>query len=229
MWILKIMALILIFIAGALLTPLLEEIKFKEGSKGFFIQRIKKIANLFRKRKAKFEEQLVEGLDLISNSLKSGFSIFQALNLLTQQMPPPISQEFGIVLQEVKIGLSLEESLQNLAKRVKCEELDTVITAIEVAAATGGSLSESLSRVASTIRERKKIIEKIKALTSQGRMQALIVGLLPVLLCLIILTVDPQFILPLFFTPLGWIMLCIATGMEIIGIIIIRRIVMVDA
>ena len=234
MWILKVLAFVLAFVAGTLLTPLLKEVKWnwiKAGTGGFLkiiICSVQKIGNLFKKRSKKFEAQITEGLDLLSNSLKSGFSLFQGLNLLSNEMPPPISEEFRLVLQEVKLGLSLEQSLQNLAKRIKSEELDIVITAIEVSQETGGSLSESLSRVAFTIRERNKILGKIKVLTSQGRMQALVVGLLPILLCLVILGIDPQFIMPLFRQPLGWMMLGIAAGMEIIGIFIIRRIVKVD-
>jgi len=232
MLILKVIAFVLVFAAGALIAPLLIKVlkNCPNGScwkmkMGYIVMRIK---NLLRRRSKKFEDQLIGGLDLLSNSLKSGFSLFQGLNLLSEEMPPPISEEFRLVLQEVKLGLSLEEALQNLTKRVKSEELGIVITAIEISRETGGSLSESLVRVAYTLRERNKIIEKIKVLTSQGRMQALIMGLLPIFLCIAILGIDSQFIMPLFRQPLGWMMLGIATGMEIMGIIVIRRIMRVD-
>lgn len=234
MWILKVAAFVLVFAAGALLAPLLRDINYtliKSGYRGFFrtiSKGVRGIGNLLRRRSKKFEDQLIEGLDLLSNSLKSGFSLFQGLKLLSEEMSPPISEEFHLVLQEMKLGLSLEESLQNLARRVKSEELNIVITAIEISQETGGSLSETLERVAFTLREKNKIFGKIKALTSQGRMQALIVGLLPVFLMFAILGIDSQFIMPLFSKPLGWIMLSVAVAMEVTGMVVIRKIMRVD-
>lgn len=232
---LKVVAFVLIFVAGAVLAPLLKNVhpgRIKTGCLKFLKTILKKTAgirNLLRRRSKKFDDQFIDGLDLLSNSLRSGFSLFQGLKLLSEEMPAPISDEFRLVLQEMKVGLSLEEALQNLAARVKSEELNTVITAIEISQETGGSLSEILATVAAALRERNKILGKIKVLTSQGRMQVLIVGLLPVFLCFAILAIDPQFIMPLFHQPLGWIMLGIAAGMEIAGIIVIRRIMRVDA
>jgi len=225
---LKVAALVLVFVAGVLLAPELIDILrnyLKKERMKLFSAIFKKILQIPAwKRQQRLNDQIIEGLEVLSNSLKSGFSIFQGLNLLSEEMPPPISEEFRLVIQEMKLGLSLESALKNLSKRVKSEELNIVITAIEISQETGGSLSEALTRVAYTIRERKKIIEKTKALTSQARMQALIVGLLPVLLITVIFLIDPQFIMPLFLTPPGWIMLGIAAGMEIAGIIVIRRI-----
>jgi len=234
MWMLKVAAFVSVFAAGVLLVPLAMEIRhgwIREGYTGFFrivLKGVSRVKNLLRHRSKKFEDQLIEGLDLLSNSLKSGFSLFQGLSLLSEEMSPPISEEFRLVLQEVRLGSSLEEALRNLAKRVKSEELNPVITAVEISQETGASLSETLARIAHAVREKNKITEKMKVLTSQGRMQALIVGLLPVFLCIIIFAIDPQFIMPLFSQPLGWVMLGIAVAMEITGIIIIREIMKID-
>jgi len=232
MQVIKIMMFALVFIAGYTVSPCIE--KFSKRFLNIFQFSLpglqQKIANLLKlfKKHSKFEEQLPVALDFISGALKSGSSLLQGMDIAVRELPRPISEKLELVLKEIKMGIPLQDALENLARRLKNPDLDLAVTAISVSQETGGSLSEALEKISSVIRERNKILGKAKALVSQGKMQAAIVGILPVLLCAIILVIDPAFITPMFRNPLGWAMLGIAAGMEILGIIFIRRITKIE-
>ncbi len=197
------------------------------GLGGFFIPRIV-LGIMLRKRLDKFEHQLVDGLATVSNALKAGFSFMQAVDRLAKEMPPPISQEFALVIRENKLGVTLEDALTNLTKRVNSEDLDLVVTSVIVTRQVGGNLAEIFDRIAETIRERFKLQGKIKTLTAQGKLQGIVVGLLPVFLGLVLYKIDPQMMRPMFTTLPGWIGLGIILVLEIAGAFLIKKIVTID-
>ncbi|MBN2144321.1 MAG: type II secretion system F family protein [Candidatus Aureabacteria bacterium] len=194
---------------------------------GFFLPEW--IMNMMQnKRLNKFELQLVEGLTTLSNSLKAGFSFPQALDLLVKEGTPPISQEFGLVLKENKLGVSLEDALVNLTRRVASEDLDLVVTSVVLTRELGGNLSTIFERLAHTIRERLKLKGKIQALTSQGIMQGWVVGLMPVGLGVMISVISPDMMDAFLASIVGWILIGLIIILEVIGAFVIKKIVTID-
>ena len=171
------------------------------------------------------DSQLVDALILISNSLKSGYSFLQGLELVAEEAPKPICDEFSRVLRETNLGMNLDEALEGIVERVPSEDLDLVITAVKIQRQTGGNLSEVLDRIAHTIRERIRIKGEINTLTAQGKLQGIILTLLPPGIAIGIYGMAPDFMSPLFTTLLGKMMLGVAFVLQVIGAIFIKKIV----
>lgn len=186
------------------------------------------LAILRHRRLELFNEQLVEALITMSNSLRSGSSIIQAFEHIVRQNLSPISQEFNLFVQETRLGVRFEEALANLNDRVNSEDLTIMIRAIEIARQTGGNLTEVFDKISAIIRERIRIQKRILALTSQGRLQGIIVGLMPVLLAFAMLVMDPKMILAFFTSPIGIIVAVVAVIFETAGALMIRKIINVD-
>lgn len=180
------------------------------------------------KRTNKFNTQIGDALVLIANSLRSGHSFLQAMDTVRKEMPPPIAREFGRTFQEMHLGTPTEEALQNLAQRVDSEDLDLVVTAVVIQRQVGGNLAEVLDNIAGTIRERIRIKGEIRTITAQGKMSGLVIGMLPPALAAILTTINPSYLKELFTHPLGLYMLATAVTMEIIGILLIRKIVNIE-
>lgn len=178
-----------------------------------------------KKRVAEFDSQLGDALMVITNCLRSGLSFQQSLETIVNEMSPPISSEFSRVLIEVKYGNPLEVALNNMVERLKSADLLIAISAVNIQRQTGGNLSEILETLANTIKERMRIKKEIKAITAQGRMSGLVVGLLPVGLTGILMVVAPDYITTLFTDPRGQIMIGIAAVMEMIGALFIKKII----
>lgn len=176
-----------------------------------------------QKRKNKFQNQLVDGLMIISSSLKGGLSLLQAIEVLVEEMPPPISQEFGLILRENKIGLSLEDSLRRLNARMNLEELGLMINSVLVARETGGDLTKVFSRLSITIRDNRKLKENIKTLTLQGRMQGMIMSALPFLFVWWVLTFNRGHFDIMLNTEKGRALLIIALALQILGMFLLRK------
>ena len=181
-----------------------------------------------KKRLDSFKQQIVPAIDLIANSLKPCFSLPQGFEMISKEMKPPISQEFEMVMKENRMGVSLEEALNNLAGRIPSGELELVITATNIARKTGGNLAEVYDRIAKTIRDRDQMLGKIKALTAEGRMQGIFVGAMPILLGLGITLIDPELMRPMFTTTLGYILIGFIILLEVMGYIFIKKITTVD-
>ncbi len=169
--------------------------------------------------------QLVDALMLISNSLKSGYSFMQGLELCSEESPRPISSEFKRVMMETNLGMPLDDAMDNLTERVPSEDLDLVVTAVKIQRTIGGNLSEILDRIVHTIRERIRIKGEISTLTAQGKLQGIILTLLPPALTVGIYMMDPEFMRPLFFTLVGKMLLGVAIVLQVFGAIMIRKIV----
>lgn len=183
---------------------------------------------LYRKRVKKFVVQMVDALSLMSNGLKSGLSIVQSLGLVTQEMENPIQQEFNLVLSQNKVGVPLEEAFLNLSKRVQSDDVEMFVTSVNILKETGGNLAETFDTIVSTIRDRIKVENKIAALTAQGFYQGVFVMAIPPVLGLVFYQTDPEFMSPLFSTPLGWVMIMAIIGLEIVGFFTIMKIIKID-
>jgi len=186
------------------------------------------LAVIKRRRLEQFNEQLVDALMTMSNALRSGLSIIQAFEHIVRQNQPPISQEFNLFLQETRLGVKFDEALANLNKRVNSEDLTIMIRAIEIARQTGGNLTEVFDKISAIIRERMRIQKRIMAMTSQGRLQGIVVGIMPIFLVVAMFFLDPKMMVSFFTTPIGIVIAIAALIMEIVGALFIRKIINID-
>ena len=180
------------------------------------------------KRLTAFSGQLGDTVGIMANSLRSGYSLLQAMELVARETPAPMGEEFGRVVREVGLGLSPERALENLVRRIASDDLDLMVTAIKVQHEVGGNLSRILDTIGGTIRERVRIKGEIKVLTAQQSMAGYIISGLPLALGGVLLLLNPTYIMKLF-TP-GWYMVMpICGGLGIVlGFIAIRRIVAIE-
>jgi tight adherence protein B len=185
--------------------------------------------NTMKKRRAdKFKEQLVESLITLTNALRSGFSLPKAFQLIAHDMPKPICQEFGILVQELRLGIDVEEGLRNMHKRLPSEDLDLVVTSVAISNSVGGNLAEVFDKIGDTIRERRRIEGRIEALTAQGKMQGIVVSALPLVVAMAINWIDPNLMAPMYTTIPGYIMIGAMVIMEFLGYFFIKMIVNIE-
>jgi tight adherence protein B len=180
---------------------------------------------LYQKRCAQFVSQMVDGLTIMSNGIRSGLSITQSMERVVESMPNPISQEFEFALSKVRLGVSIEEALNDLAIRIPEPDVQMFVMAINILKETGGDLASTFTTITETIRERQKLHQKIDALTAQGKMQGIIMAIIPFVLLVVFSVVDPNFVGPLFSTTLGRIFILIMLALQITGGIFIRKVV----
>lgn len=183
---------------------------------------------MYQRRCKLFVIQMVDALSLMSNGLKSGLSVVQALGLVAQEMPNPIQQEFNLILSENKLGVSLEDAFTNLTKRIKADDVEMFVTSINILKETGGNLAETFDTIVQTIRDRIKVENKISAMTAQGRYQGYFVMAIPPFLGGVFYQTDPEFMSPLFTTPLGWVFLFGILLLEVVGFFVIMKVVKID-
>ena len=180
------------------------------------------------KRLQTFEMQLADSLVIMANALRGGFGFQQAMETVVREMPPPIATEFDWCLREMNLGFSQEEALLHLGERVNSEELDMVISGIIIQKQVGGNLAQILDNIGDTMRDRARIKKQVRALTAQGKMSGLIVGLLPVVLLAAMLVLNPEHVYFLFKDERGLAMLGAALVMEIAGAFFINRIIDIE-
>ncbi len=180
------------------------------------------------RRLDELEGQLSDALNLITNSLKSGYSFLQAADVVADEMPAPIADEFGRLVKETRVNISLEEALENMGERVDSDDLELIITAVLIQKQVGGNLATVLETIRETIDERLRILRKARTLTSQGRLSGWIISLLPPGLTAVMLIMNPGYIDPLFNDPIGLVVLVMAVLMEVLGIVIIRNMVNIE-
>jgi len=179
-------------------------------------------------RRRAFAEQLSDALSLMSNALRSGHSFLQAAELCGEELPEPAGGEWRRVLQETRVNIPLEDALANLLNRVGGDDLDLLVTAVMIQRQVGGNLAEVLDRIAETLRQRVRLRGEVRALTAQGRLSGLIVGALPVALLVLVSVINPGYLGPLLSTSLGRVLLAVAAVFEVIGGLLIRRMVNVE-
>lgn len=183
---------------------------------------------LRRRRMALLVEQLPDGLTMMAGAMRAGASLQIALDLVVKESPAPLSQEFSVLLREQRLGLALEDSLRGLSQRLKQEDIDLFVSALTIAKEVGGNLSEILERLSATLRAKAVMEGKIKALTSQGKLQGIVVGMLPVLLAGVLYAMDPRAMTPLFTTIYGWGTMSVIFILITMGAFFIKKIVTID-
>lgn len=193
----------------------------------FFVPRIV-IFFLAKRRNRQFSVQLVDALVMMGNSLRAGLSLQQAFQSIPREMENPIRQEFRIAVQEIQLGLSEEETLWNLHKRMSTDDVDLFVTAVSISRDVGGNLTEVFDNIADTIRERFRIEGRIDALTAQGKMQGLVMCLLPIAAGFFINIFNPGWMKPLFTTAWGIGMMGLIIVLEGLGAFFIYRIISID-
>jgi tight adherence protein B len=172
-----------------------------------------------------FDVQVADCLVIMANTLRAGFGFMQAMDVVRREMGPPISKEFGRALTEMSLGISAEEALTNMVKRVKSEDMDLVVTAMIIQRSVGGNLASILDTISDTIRDRVKLKGEIKSLTAQGRISGIIIGLMPVGIALMLFVLNPDYLYTLFQSKIGISMVVAAVTGEVVGVMLIKKIV----
>ena len=188
----------------------------------FYLRMLKK------QRLTKFNEQLADALLSISSALKAGFSITQALENVAAENRYPISFEFTLLMHEIRLGVPFDTALQKMADRMDSQDFELVAVAIITARQTGGELTSVLEELAGVIRERMRIMERVRALTSQGRLQAWLIASVPFVLVFVMTRLAPDLMNPFFGSLIGVVVLLIVVIMVVLGFLWIRKITTID-
>jgi tight adherence protein B len=200
---------------------------------GFFIPRMY-VRGQKKKRLVKFNDQLGDMLGLMVNGLRAGYSVLQALEAVSKELPSPISDEFRRVVQEIQLGVTTEKSLENLLRRIPSDDLDLVITAMNVQREVGGNLAEILDTISHTIRERVRLKGEIRVMTAQMKYSGMILSLLPVGVILLLYVINREYIIILISkesnnpTPCGFLALGLAGVLIVVGYIVITKVGDID-
>jgi tight adherence protein B len=197
------------------------------GIMGLIIPRV--VVNMAKqKRITKFNDQIGDALVVMSNSLRAGFSFLQSMEMVSREMPVPISVEFARTLREMNLGTPTEEAMTHLAKRIGSDDLDLVVTAVLIQRQVGGNLAEVLDNISHTIRERVRIKGEIKTLTAQGRISGMVIGFLPVAITAFLFIINPSYMMTLFTNPIGLMIVIAGVISQVIGVFIIKKIVDIE-
>jgi tight adherence protein B len=198
------------------------------GGIGFFLPRLY-VGNRVSQRFHQFESQLPDILSLWVNSLRSGYSVPQALEAISREAPDPSAGELKRVVREMQLGIPMEKALDHLLERMPSEDLDLIVTAVNIQREVGGNLAEILEVIGHTIRERIKLKGEIRVLTAQGRITGYIIGGLPIALGLFLYLVNPDYMGGMFqHRGCGWPMIGIGLGLIGLGTAVIQRIVDIE-
>jgi tight adherence protein B len=194
---------------------------------GFFLPII--LVKHYRARRIKrFNVQLVDALQAMANAFKAGLTFPQAIEHVAREAQAPLSQEFGLFVKEVKLGVPLEEALINMGRRVGSDDLELVVVATNIARQLGGNMAEMFETISNVIRERFRLEGKIDALTSQGKLQGWVVAAMPAILGMVLNYMRPDLMGPMMDHWFGYVLVTIIAIMEVLGVLIIRRIVNID-
>ncbi len=180
------------------------------------------------RRIAQIEQQLPDALQMLAGTARAGLSLPAALRQVSTELAPPLQQELLLIQHEQRLGVSLDDALENLARRIPAQPVKLMVSAMRIANETGGGLAETLERTANTLRSQHAMELKIRALTAQGKLQAWVVGLLPIFLLWVLERMEPEAMSQLWTSALGWGVLAAVIVMEFIGVLLIRRIVAID-
>jgi tight adherence protein B len=179
-------------------------------------------------RLKRFEQQLPDALTMISGSLRAGASLQIALQATIDEQPAPLSQEFGLFQREQRVGTDFGVALDHLEERVPIADVQMLGSALRISRDVGGNLAETLESLSETLRRKHAMEGKIDSLTAQGRMQAIVMACLPVLLAVLLQVIEPEAMSQLYTTPIGWTVLTVAIIWEALGFMFISRVVSVD-
>ena len=221
----RVVGFILLFLVGFFVEGLV--LAGFMGMFGFYIPSLM-LKRARGKRVKRIELQLIEGLELLSSSLKSGLTLPQATELLVKEFPPPISQEFALVMAETRLGVDFTDALENMAKRLNSTIIFILSTGVAITKRCGGDLSVIFNSIAQTIRERATIEGKLEAVTAQGRFQGLILGMMPFALVIILYFIDREHVITLFTYKLGIWAFTLVCIMVIMAQLWIRKLMQID-
>ncbi|MDW5298699.1 MAG: type II secretion system F family protein [Sedimentibacter sp.] len=197
------------------------------GFIGFIIPPI--LVNKARKKLSElFSKQLSEGLVIMGNSIKGGFTFLQSMQSIANDMQPPISAEFTKVLREIHYGVNQEIALRHMVERTGSEDLELLVSAVVTSSQVGSNLTEILDTIAATIRERIKIKQEINTLTAQGRISGLLIGILPIAIVLTVMVLNPNYFAGFFESYMGKVLLVLSIVMETMGFLIIKKIINIE-
>jgi len=183
------------------------------------------VLNKRRARLKSFASQLPDGLELVARALRAGHSLAAGMHVVAEEMPSPICDEFGRVYEEQNLGIALEESLRSLCERVPNLDLRFFVTSVAIQRQTGGDLAEILDKIGYVVRERYRILGQVKALTAEGRLSGIVLIALPFALFVMMLHIKPDYVAMLWTDPLGIKMAVGGLIMQILGAIVIKKIV----
>ncbi|MDB5038730.1 MAG: type secretion system protein [Bacteriovoracaceae bacterium] len=186
------------------------------------------IKMMFSRRLVKFDKQLVDALDLMANAIKSGLSFMQVVQVIEREMPKPCSEEFGMVLKENRVGINLSDALMNMTKRVPSEDLFMIINSVVTLTQQGGDLSEAFDTIAKTIRERQRVLEKIRTLAQAGVTQGFILSMMPIAMLGMQFIIQPNYVRLLFVTPVGLIMMGFMVCLITAGALWMKKILAIE-
>jgi tight adherence protein B len=220
-----ILTLLILLVAGASLTGILVAVLgFFAGflAPSFYVQMRKS------RRRDEIGGQLVEMLEMLSNSLRSGFALSQAFELAAKQLKPPIKNEIEAMISDMSLGAQLEDALRDMAERTGSIDAELMVTSILVQRTSGGNLSEVLDNVAATIREREHLQREIKALTASQRLTGMILSLWPVLLGVLFFIMAPSLMEVLWTEELGRVLLAVAVSLQLLAVLSMRQILKLE-
>ena len=183
---------------------------------------------LQKRRLGRLHAQLPDALMMLASGLRGGANLQQAMEGLSRDLSPPISQELALVVREQRLGVAFEDAIDHLAQRVPSQDVQMVSSALRISREVGGNLADTVARLGDTIRKRLMMEQKIKALTSQGRLQGIVMTVLPALIIFALLQIEPQAMGALFNTMRGWVVLAMAILFEVLGYLWIRKIVSIE-
>jgi tight adherence protein B len=185
-------------------------------------------SHLRKRRYTTFEKQLPDAMLMVSGSLRAGAGVNVALESMVSESRPPVSQEFELLLREMRVGVDFESALKNMEKRLPIQDFVMVVSAMRIAREVGGNLADILESIADTLRKKHVMEGKINSLTAQGKIQGLVMTALPLFLMLVLYKMEPDAMAPLFHTMIGWGVLAVVAVMECLGYFFIRKIVTID-
>ena len=185
--------------------------------------------HLRKARLKKFEEQLPDAFMLLSSSLQSGASLNMALENVVHQSPAPLNQEFGLLIKNIRLAVTLEEALIKLEKRLPLPSFIMASSAIRISREVGGNLVETINGMAAMLRRKKVMEGKIDSLTAQGRAQGTFMAMLPIMLAIILSFIEPEAMRQLYTTRNGLMVLAVMVVMEVLGFMFIKKITRIDA
>jgi tight adherence protein B len=183
------------------------------------------VLNKRRVRLKRFAAQLPDALELVARALRAGHSLGAGMHVVAEEMPPPIAAEFGRVYEEQNLGIAVEDSLRGICERVPNLDLRFFVTSVAIQRTTGGDLAEILNKIGYVIRERYRILGQVQALTAEGRLSGVVLIALPFVLFLVMLHIKPDYVEKLWTHPLGIKMSIWGLVFQILGAIVIKKII----
>ena len=194
---------------------------------GFFSFRLPRMVvdKMVERRIKQYQGQMVDALQLLSNGIRAGLSVPQGIGMVVAEMPPPVQQEFNLILQQNRVGVPLEECFETLTKRIPLEDNDMFVSSVNILRETGGNLAEVFDTIVGVIRERIRLQQKIDTYTAQGMFQGYTIAAMPFAITGIYAASDPDSVAKVFSHPLGILLVIAAVILDLIGLFVIMKIV----